>query len=133
MQQKLSVKKNLHEYWEFLQNCEETGLYELRKLVEAGKAEFEEKKLLEESKHANKGEHRFLFSPTWLNNQYLQADHVAANQGPDGQASVNSPPLKHCNGPSCMMLCQDGGTRVSYTDVAGARTSQWRIIRSLGA
>jgi hypothetical protein len=64
MWQKLSVKKNLHEYWEFLQDCEETGLYELRKLVEAGKAEFEEKKLLEESKHASKGEYRLLFTPT---------------------------------------------------------------------
>ena len=48
--QKLSVKKHIRDYWEFLQDCEETGLEELYKLVEAGKAEFEEKKQVEEAK-----------------------------------------------------------------------------------
>ena len=50
MMQKLSVKKNIRYYWDFLQECEETGLEELRKLVDAGKAEYEEKKKLEETK-----------------------------------------------------------------------------------
>jgi hypothetical protein len=49
--QKLSIKKTIHQYWDFLQKCEDRGLAELGVLVRAGMAEFEEKKKVEDAKY----------------------------------------------------------------------------------